>query len=145
MADKYDSLKLENQICFPLYVVSKEIIRKYKPFLDEIDLTYTQYITMMVMWDKKEISVKGLGEYIYLDSGTLTPLLKNLEKKGYIERKRSEVDERSLIVTLTKEGEALKDRALSVPLKMSGCLTMEPEVAAELYKILHSLMNQFEV
>lgn len=144
MADKYDSLKLENQICFPLYVVSKEIIRKYKPFLDEIDLTYTQYITMMVMWDKKEISVKGLGEYIYLDSGTLTPLLKNLEKKGYIERKRSEVDERSLIVTLTKEGEALKDRALSVPLKMSGCLTMEPEVAAELYKILHSLMNQFE-
>ena len=84
--NKYDCLKLENQLCFPLYVCSKEVIRKYKPYLDELDLTYTQYITMMVMWDKKELTVKELGSCLYLDSGTLTPVLKKLEEKNYIVR-----------------------------------------------------------
>ena len=96
--EKYDVLKLENQICFPLYACSKEIVRKYKPFLDEIDLTYTQYITMMVMWEHKEMSVKDLGEYLYLDSGTLTPVLKKLEQKGYVTRARDVQDERVLNV-----------------------------------------------
>ena len=94
--DKYDSLKIENQICFPLYACSKEIIRMYKPFLDELDLTYTQYITMMILWDKGSLNVKELGEQIYLDSGTLTPLLKKLEQKNYITRQRSKDDERTL-------------------------------------------------
>ena len=105
MAGKnYDSLKLENQTCFPLYVCSKEIVRRYKPFLDELDLTYTQYITMMVMWEHEKFSVKEFGAYLYLDSGTLTPVLKTLGKKQCIKRLRSSDDERSLDITLTEDG-----------------------------------------
>ena len=103
--EKYDALKLEKQLCFPLYAVSKEIVKKYKPYLDELDLTYTQYITMMVMWEHKEMNVKELGEHLYLDSGTLTPVLKKLEQKGWVKRNRAKEDERVLIVTLTAEGE----------------------------------------
>lgn len=139
--DKYDSLKLENQLCFPLYVCAKEVVRQYKPFLDEIDLTYTQYITMMVMWEHKQITVKELGDYLYLDSGTLTPVLKTIEKKGYITRARSKEDERNLIVTLTSEGEALKEKASEIPTKVSKCISLEPEDAAELYRILHAVMD----
>lgn len=138
---KYDCLKLDNQLCFPLYVCAKEIVRRYKPFLDEIDLTYTQYITMMAMWEHKELSVKELGEFIFLDSGTLTPVLKTLEKKGYLARRRSKEDERSLIVSLTKQGESLKDKALEVPAKISQCVSLSPEDAADLYRILHKMMQ----
>src|SRR5574344_377861 len=101
MADKYDLLKLENQLCFPLYVCAKEVVKKYKPFLDEFDLTYTQYIAMMVLWEHEQINVKELGEYLYLDSGTLTPVLKKLEKHEYITRQRAVEDERVLLVSLT--------------------------------------------
>jgi len=143
MNNKYDALKLENQICFPLYVCSKEIVKKYKPFLDEIDLTYTQYITMMVMWEKKEINVKELGNYLYLDSGTLTPVLKKLEQKAYITRKRNESDERVLNVTITEEGEKLKERALEIPAKISQCTALEPEEAMQLYVILKKMLTTF--
>ncbi len=98
--DKYDSLKLENQLCFPLYACSKEITRRYKPFLSKLDLTYTQYITMMVLWETRELSVKELGDKLFLDSGTLTPLLKKLESKGYLTRNRSVKDERNLIIKI---------------------------------------------
>ncbi len=108
----YDELKLQNQLCFPLYACSKEIIRAYKPFLDELDLTYTQYITMMVLWEKKEMNVKTLGENLFLDSGTLTPVLKKLEAKGLLKRNRSKDDERNLLVTITSEGEALSFKFL---------------------------------
>jgi len=143
MNNKYDALKLENQICFPLYVCSKEIVKKYKPFLDEIDLTYTQYIAMMVMWEKKEINVKELGNYLYLDSGTLTPVLKKLEQKAYITRKRNESDERVLNVTITEEGEKLKERALEIPAKISQCTALEPEEAMQLYAILKKMLTTF--
>lgn len=143
MNNKYDALKLENQICFPLYVCSKEIVKRYKPFLDEIDLTYTQYITMMVLWEKKEINVKELGEYLFLDSGTLTPVLKKLEQKAYITRKRSNVDERVLNVTITEEGEKLRERALDIPEKISQCTSLEPEEAMQLYTILKKLLGSF--
>ena len=106
--DKYDVLKLGNQLCFPLYACSREIIKSYKPFLDEIDLTYTQYIAMMVLWEHKTMNVKAMGEQLYLDSGTLTPVLKKLESKGYITRQRSTADERNLVVTITDAGEVLK-------------------------------------
>jgi len=139
--DKYDSLKLSNQLCFPLYACAKEIVRMYKPFLDEIDLTYTQYITMMVMWEKKQVSVKQLGEMLFLDSGTLTPVLKKLEQKGYVSRARSKEDERVLDVTLTEEGEVLKDKALEVPRQMSACVRLEPEEAVTLQKILNKLLQ----
>ena len=143
MNNKYDALKLENQICFPLYVCSKEIVKRYKPFLDEIDLTYTQYITMMVLWEKKEINVKELGEYLFLDSGTLTPVLKKLEQKAYITRKRSNVEERVLNVTITEEGEKLRERALDIPEKISQCTSLEPEEAMQLYTILKKLLGSF--
>ena len=138
----YDALKLKNQLCFPLYACSREIIRQYKPFLDEIDLTYTQYITMMVLWEEKSLTVKELGERLFLDSGTLTPLLKKLEGKGLLTRKRSEKDERSLIVSITEAGEQLKERAVSVPPRMAQCSNLEPEEAAALYRILYKMLDR---
>ncbi len=139
--DKYDSLKLENQICFPLYAAAKEITRKYKPFLDKLDLTYTQYICMMVMWEHQSLNVKHLGEYLYLDSGTLTPLLKKLEDKGYIERKKNNDDERNLVISVTEKGMALRDDALNVPKSMGGCISLSAEEAALLYKVLYKILN----
>lgn len=141
MSDKYESLKLKNQICFPLYACSKEIVRKYKPFLDKLDLTYTQYITMMVMWEHKSMSVKDLGEILYLDSGTLTPVLKTLEQKNYVSRQRSKEDERILIVTITEEGFALREKALDVPVQMSSCVKLSQEDAMQLYRLLYKLLD----
>lgn len=134
MPDKYDALKLENQLCFPLYACSKEIVRKYKPFLDELDLTYTQYIAMMVLWEHRQISVKDMGALLYLDSGTLTPVLKKLEQKGYLVRARDSEDERVLNVTTTELGEKLKEDAVLVPKKMGCCVCLEKEDADELYR-----------
>ena len=139
--DNYDPLKLENQLCFPLYACSKEIIRKYKPYLDEIDRTYTQYITMMVMWDKKSVNVKTLGECLFLDSGTLTPVLKKLESKGYITRERSEKDERNLVVSITDSGMKLRDKAIDIPQKMGSCVMLTPEEAKILYNLLHKIIG----
>ena len=144
MKDKYDALKLEKQLCFPLYACSKEIVRRYKPYLDEIDLTYTQYIAMMVLWEHGRINVKDMGALLYLDSGTLTPVLKRLEQKGLITRQRDDKDERVLIVSITKEGDELKDKAVEIPIKMAGCVSLEPQDAAELYGLLHKLLAGFE-
>lgn len=140
----YEILKLENQLCFPLYVAAKEIVSQYKPFLDDVGLTYTQYIAMMVLWDKKMISVKDLGCYLYLDSGTLTPLLKRLEIKGYIRRIRSEEDERIVNIHITHEGEQLKDRAIEVPGKIINCLSLSQEESQALYQLLYKLINSMD-
>ena len=142
MKNKYDVLKIENQLCFPLYACSREVIKQYTPFLDEIGLTYTQYITMMVLWERKEIQVKELGQKLFLDSGTLTPVLKKLEEKGLVSRRRSKEDERNLIVTLTDEGKSLKKKAAGVPAQMAQCLSLEPEEADELYRILYKILEQ---
>ena len=139
-----DTLKLENQLCFPLYACSKEIVRRYKPYLDKIDLTYTQYITMMVMWEEKQINVKELGEKLYLDSGTLTPLLKKLESKDYVKRERSKHDERNLIVTITEKGETLKSKAVDIPEKVSACITLSEEKAQALYSVLYEILDSME-
>ncbi|MCR4668945.1 MAG: MarR family transcriptional regulator [Clostridia bacterium] len=139
--DKYDCLKIENQLCFPLYACAKEVVRKYTPLLEKLDLTYTQYIAMMVMWEEKEINVKELGRRLFLDSGTLTPLLKKLETKGYITRRRSEEDERNLIASVTPEGRALRDRALSIPQEISCCIALDPEEAMTLYKLLYKILG----
>ena len=138
--EAYESLKIGNQLCFPLYACSKEIIRKYKPYLDALDLTYTQYIVMMVMWDKKKVNVKTLGENLYLDSGTLTPVLKKLESKGYIKRERSEKDERNLVVTLTEDGEALKEKAVNIPKKVGSCVCLSSEESKTLYDLLYKII-----
>lgn len=139
--EKYDCLKLGNQICFPLYACSKEIVRRYKPYLDELELTYTQYITMLVLWEKKEMNVKELGIHLYLDSGTLTPVLKKLEAKGYITRVRSKEDERNLLVTITQEGERLKEKAVEIPAKIGSCVDLEPDEALQLYTLLNKMLG----
>lgn len=141
MPDKYDALKLDNQLCFPLYACAREVIKLYKPFLDKIDLTYTQYITMMVLWEKKAINVKTLGQILYLDSGTLTPLLKKLEAKGYVSRQRSAEDERNLIVSVTECGEALKEQAVSIPNELAKCVSLDPDETLVLYRLLYKLLD----
>ncbi|MBP3260822.1 MarR family winged helix-turn-helix transcriptional regulator [Pseudobutyrivibrio sp.] len=143
MGDKFDCLKISNQLCFPLYACSKEIVKRYKPFLDPIDLTYTQYITMMVVWEEKEITVKALGDKLFLDSGTLTPVLKKLEQKGYVKRSRSKDDERNLIITLTDEGLELKKQACEIPAKMGKCVQLSPDESAKLYELLYKILGNF--
>lgn len=140
----YDALKLENQLCFPLYAAARKVVSLYTPVLNELDLTYTQYIVMMVLWENDSISVKELGKKLFLDSGTLTPLLKNLEKKGLITRNRSSEDERVTIAKLTKEGRELRSRAVTVPLQVSSCIRLEPEEAFSLYKLLYKVLDQVD-
>lgn len=141
MDKKYDALKLENQLCFPLYAAAREVVKRYRPHLDAIDLTYTQYITMMAMWEQREITVKALGEKLFLDSGTMTPVLKSLEAKGYVVRKRSTTDERSVSVILTENGEKLKETAVEIPVKVAGCTNLTAEEGMQLYKILHKILG----
>lgn len=138
----YDALKLENQLCFPLYAAAREVVKKYRPHLDAIGLTYTQYITLMVLWEYREITVKALGERLFLDSGTMTPVLKSLESKGYVTRKRSSVDERTVTVMLTDSGEKLKDAAVSIPQSVAGCISLDSDDAVKLYGLLYKILNQ---
>ena len=140
MADT--ALKLENQLCFPLYASAKEVVKKYKPLLDPLGLTYTQYIAMMVLWDEKSMNVKSLGKRLYLDSGTLTPLLKKMEAKGWVVRKRDVKDGRNVIVTLTEKGEKLKVAAAHIPLEISQCISLSPEEARQLYELLYKVLGQ---
>ena len=142
MDEKYESLKLENQLCFPLYAASREIVNRYKTALDNIGLTYTQYITMLVMWEHKCISVRDMGKLLYLDSGTLTPVLKKLEQKGLVIRKRDSSDERMLNVTLTDEGLALREKAVDVPQQVKCTLNLSQEEAVFLYGILQKLLEK---
>ena len=138
---RYDALKLKNQLCFPLYVCSRELIKRYKPFLDTIGLTYTQYLTMLVLWEEGETTSKELGNRLYLDSGTLTPLLKKLETKGLLIRKRSREDERNLLISLTDKGEALKDQALVIPEGMVKHVNLTVEEQRELCRLLYKLLQ----
>ena len=135
------ALLLDSQLCFPLYACAREVVKRYRPFLDGIGLTYTQYIAMMVLWETPCISSRQLGRRLFLDSGTLTPVLKKLESMGYINRKRDEKDERNLILTLTEAGEALKERAALIPPQMSACIRMDPQDAILLYTLLHRLLD----
>ena len=141
--DKYDCLKLDNQLCFPLYVASKELVRRYKPFLDKIDLTYTQYIAMMVMWEKKKLKVTELCKCLYLDTGTISPLVRKLKSKGYITLTRDEEDERIQIVEITSLGEELKEKALNVPQGMikNKCIDLSVDEAICLKNILNKIIN----
>ncbi|MCR5584100.1 MAG: MarR family transcriptional regulator [Lachnospiraceae bacterium] len=142
---KYDCLLLDNQLCFPLYVCSKEIVNLYAPVLSKLDLTYTQYITMMVMWEEKKVITKHLRERLFLDSGTLTPVLNRLEEKGYITKERSTEDARDLVVSITSEGEKLRDDAVKVPEQVGSCLAgiKDPERLKRLGLLLHEMMDIF--
>lgn len=138
---KYDVLKLKNQLCFPLYACSREVIKQYRPYLEPLGLTYTQYIAMLVLWEMGEVSVKELGQRLFLDSGTLTPVLKSLEAKGMVLRRRSREDERVLLVQLTPEGEALRDQALPIPIQLAVGVRLEREEILQLYRLLYKLLG----
>lgn len=140
----YDAIKLKNQLCFPLYAASREVIKRYHPYLQALGLTYTQYIAMMVLWEEGTVSSKELGKKLFLDSGTLTPVLKSLEEKGFVQRRRSPKDERVLLVALTAEGDALKEQAVAVPEKVAGCVKLNTEEALQLYKLLYQVLDAFK-
>lgn len=137
-----EMLKLENQLCFPLYACAKEVVRRYTPLLEPLGLTYTQYIAMMVLWEHNSITVKEMGKKLYLDSGTLTPMLKKMEKAGWLVRERSKSDERVVVVTIAPEGERLQEKAADVPLKMSRCVKLADDEAAQLYSLLNVLLKE---
>lgn len=137
---EFNPLALDNQLCFPLYAASRELIRLYKPFLDPLGLTYPQYVTMMALWERDEVKVGELGSRLHLDSATLTPLLKRLEARGYLNRRRSVTDERAVIVTLTDEGRALREKALGVPSCIASCIALEPEEGLQLKQLLDKLV-----
>lgn len=139
-----DPLKLENQLCFPLYVCAKEIVRLYTPYLAPYDLTYTQYLTLLVLWEHPSLEVKELGKYLYLDSGTLTPLLKKMEQKGYLIKTRKEDDERALTLTLTEKALKLKEELYSLPSHIRCALPLENEELITLYKLLYKILNNLE-
>jgi DNA-binding MarR family transcriptional regulator len=139
-----DPLLLENQLCFPLYAAAREVTKIYAPLLGEIGLTYTQYIAMMVLWERQTLTAKELGNILFLDSGTLTPLLKRLEGKGFITRERGKDDERTLVVRITDSGNALKEQAVSVPAKVAGCVHLDPDEAVTLYQLLYKILEKGE-
>lgn len=138
---QYDALKLGNQLCFPLYAASREVVKRYRPYLEPLGLTYTQYIAMMVFWEQKKCSVKELGGRLYLDSGTLTPVLKSLEAKGFVRRYRSAEDERVLLVEITEKGERLRGSALEIPRKVGSCVRLAPDEVKTLYELLYRLLG----
>ncbi len=142
MDNKYESLRLKNQLCFPLYAVTNLIVRKYKPFLDELDLTYTQYIVMMVLWEEEQVNEKLLCQTLCLKSNTVTPLLKKLQEKGYIVKAKDANDGRNLVITLTDAGRALQEKALNVPACMAGEFRISPQEAQTLYQILYRILEE---
>ena len=144
MTDKYAPLRLRNQLCFPLYLCSKELTRRYQPMLDKLNLTYTQYVVMMYFWEVGGGSARDVSRALLLDPSTLTPILKKLEQKGYLARKRDPKDERSLVIHLTDAGEALKDDALEVPSRMANCLGLSPEEAMRLGELIGKVLNNIE-
>ena len=140
--DYKEAMKLSNQLCFPLYAAARNITCLYTPFLKELGLTYTQYIVFLVLWEKDGITVGEICEKLMLDNGTLSPLLKKMEKEGYVTRKRSSKDDRVVLISLTDEGRALQEKAKEVPVKVSGCIDLEPEKAKMLYSLLYELLKK---
>jgi DNA-binding MarR family transcriptional regulator len=142
MAQEYEQLLLKNQLCFPMYACSRKIIGSYTPYLKPLGLTYTQYVVMMVLWEHESVNVGQLGDALRLDAGTLTPLLKRLEKAGYVTRERSREDERITVISITPAGEELKEKCKDIPLKMaSECSALSGEDVKELYRLLYLFLD----
>ena len=135
-----ESMKLDSQLCFPLYAASRKIVSKYTPYLKPLGITYTQYIMFLVLWEKDEITVGDLCRRLMLDTGTVTPMLKNTEKQGLIKRTRSEEDERVVVITLTDEGRALYKKAKELPGKVGSCINISRSEVETLYKLLYKLL-----
>ncbi|MCR5233808.1 MAG: MarR family transcriptional regulator [Lachnospiraceae bacterium] len=142
MAQEYEQLLLKNQLCFPLYACGRKIVGSYTPYLKPLGLTYTQYIVMMVMWEKEKVNVGQLGDLLHLDAGTLTPLLKRLEKAGLVTRQRSRDDERITIISITPEGEKLKEKCKDIPAKLATeGMALSMEETEELYRLLYKMLD----
>lgn len=142
MSDKLDeALKLDNQLCFPLYAAARKVVGAYTPLLKPLGLTYTQYIVFMVLWEEDDLTVGEIGKKLMLDNGTLTPLLKKMEEVGYLTRKRSEKDERVVTVSLTDQGREMKEKVKGVPVEMKQCINLDPGQAKTLYDILYKLLD----
>ena len=139
--DPNEALKLKNQLCFPLYAAARRVTGVYTPYLKPLGLTYTQYIVFMVLWEQDGLQVSEIGEKLLLDSGTLTPLLKKMEAQGYLTRTRSKLDERSVIVSLTEKGKALKEEVGQIPMRAAQCVRLSPEEAQTLYKLLYKVLE----
>lgn len=142
MNEKYEALKLDHQLCFPLYTASRLVIQRYQPMLKELGITYPQYLVLMVLWEKDEVNLSTIAEKLQLQSNTLTPLLKRLQQRDLLERKRSETDERNIVITLTEKGKALKDQACDVPAMLAEQLPLEEEEAKELYRLLYKMIGK---
>ena len=143
-AQGFESLKLCNQVCFPLYACSKELVRQYRPYLKELGLTYTQYLVMMVLWEKQTVSSRELAECVRLDYGTLTPVLKRLEQAGYLQRTRAPEDERLLTLELTKQGKDLRDKAVFIPPAVAKCMGLTAEEFQALYMLTYKALRHME-
>lgn len=142
MAQEYEQLLLKNQLCFPLYACGRKIVSSYTPYLKPLGLTYTQYVVFMVLWEKESVNVGQLGSILHLDAGTLTPLLKTLEKNGYVTRERSKEDERVTIISITEKGNELKEKCKDIPFKVgSGSKPLNEKEASELYTLLYKLLE----
>ena len=135
------AMKLENQLCFPLYAASRHVINLYTPLLKPLGLTYTQYIVFLVLWEQDGVTVGEICDRLLLDNGTLSPLLKKMQQAGYIERNRSAEDDRVVLITLTEAGRALQEQAKDIPAKIAGCVDLAPEKAAMLYQLLYELLG----
>lgn len=136
-----EAMRLVNQLCFPLYAAARNVTGLYTPWLKPLGLTYTQYIVLLVLWERDGVSVSEIGEKLMLDNGTLSPLLKKLEQAGFIRRERSHEDERIVVITLTEAGKALQEKAKDIPLKAARCVDLPPEKAAMLYTLLYELLE----
>ena len=139
--NELDPLRLENQLCFPLYACSRKVVNMYTPYFQPLGITYTQYIVFLVLWENDGVSVRELGQRLYLDSGTLTPLLKKMEEAGFVKRTRSAEDGRVVLVHLTEKGRALRAEAAEIPLRLGGCLPLTTEEAKLLHGLLHRLLE----
>ena len=139
--DYHEAMKLSNQLCFPLYAAARNVTGLYTPWLRPLGLTYTQYIVFLVLWEKDALTVGEIGERLMLDNGTLSPLLKKMEQAGYVERRRSQEDERVVVITLTEAGRALQEKAKDIPAQVAGCIDLSPEKAQTLYTLLYELLE----
>lgn len=141
---EYPQLQLDSQLCFPLYACARKVIGAYTPLLKPLGLTYTQYIVMLELWEKEKVKVGELGHRLYLDCGTLTPMLKKMEESGWLTRCRCKVDERVVYVALTDKGRALREQVKDIPGQVGSCITLPQEEAFELYRLLHKLLDSIE-
>ena len=137
----YAALRIDHQLCFPLYAASRKVVSLYQPFLKPLGLTYTQYIVMLALWEKDQILMKDLGQRLHLDNGTLTPVLKKLAEAGWLRRQRLQEDERMVSISLTAKGQTLRETAKDLPAQIRSCVKLQPEAAVTLYHLLYQILD----